>query len=247
MQNKEPCLNTAKVRSLQRTLFRNKHLKRRLIQHISQFDLNQNIFSQRFKLFGGEWKDCPGKPNPATGLYSCEEYKKTHPHLRIRNKENDKGKITGRQYYKIGHYDFFQIEKQDNKADPIVAGPNGELYCPDLPDVLPNGMKSNLVTTNDLSIGSNPGDYGCSFDFYRGICYVPQRSTHTMLLDDWERSYKAGNCGPICPVTGRPWFPVRLCSSCDTYADPNPHTMYAHTRTLVFTRIPFLPYRVKSC
>lgn len=126
--------------------------------------------------------------------------KKTHPRLRIRNKEDGEG----RQYYKIGHYDFFQIEDDKNKADPIVAGPNGELYCPALPET------SSLVKTNDMAFGSKPEDYGCTFDFARGICHVPAKTTHTMLQEDWERSYKSGNCGPICPVTGRPWFPSKV-------------------------------------
>jgi len=110
-----------------------------------------------------------------------------------------------KEYYVPGHYDFFQLKDKKNKADPIVAGPNGELYCPALPDDM------NLHTLEDLSLGSDPfNDYGCAFNFQRGICYTPQKTTQTMLQPEALRSYNDGNCGPICPITGRPWFPSKV-------------------------------------
>lgn len=118
--------------------------------------------------------------------------------FRVRDDPNQDHK---KQYYRAGHYDFFQLEDDTNKQDPIVAGPNLEPYCPNLPDEL------SLVETKDF-IHRGPSYYGCSFNFRRGICFDPGRNTQTMNLEEWQRASMEGNCGPICPATQRPWFPV---------------------------------------
>lgn len=197
--NKHPCENTAK-----------------------------NIFESRFQLFGGKWVECGTEtynietnPNPKDycsiefekgidgsrpGVWTTtgQGTKQIVPGVGIRTRMNwNTGK---KEYYVPGHYNFFQIKEPTNKQDPVVAGPNGELYCPSAPV----DMDLTLPPGSSFQLGNSPADWGCSFDFQRGICFTPQKTTATQLLPDWRRSELEGNCGPLCPITGRPAAPSKV-------------------------------------
>jgi len=124
---------------------------------------------------------------------------------KFRIREDPKNK-SRKEYYKAGHYDFFQLENETNKQDPIIAGPNLEPYCPNLAY---DAKGSNLVTQRDI-LAPGPMYYGCNFQFKRGICFDPTLTTETMGMEAWERASMKGNCGPICPATMRPWFPSKV-------------------------------------
>lgn len=127
------------------------------------------------------------------------------PGVKIRTRINKQGV---KQYYVPGHFNFFQIQDPTDKSDPVVSGPNGELYCPSAPA----DLDLTAPPGSSFAVGAVASDWGCSFDFQRGICYTPQKSTTTELLPDWRRSELEGNCGPLCPITGRPAAPVSIAS-----------------------------------
>lgn len=87
-----------------------------------------------------------------------------------------------------------------------MAGPNGELYCPSAPE----SIDLTAPPGSSMHLDKTPSDWGCSFDFQRGICFTPQKDTETELLPDWRRAELKGNCGSICPITGRPAAPSKV-------------------------------------
>ena len=178
------------------------------VQHMVKFDVlvfDQNIWTRRSALFGGTWLPCDGEKNEV-GKYPCEVYAEKHKHMAMKFRIRDDPKNKNRkEYYRAGHYDFFQLEDVTNKQDPIIAGPNLEPYCPNIVD--DGGKPRSLVGTKDLITGG-PSYYGCTFNFQRGICFDPANTTVTFGMEPWQRSALSGNCGPICPATMRPWFPV---------------------------------------
>ena len=164
----------------------------------------------RGTLFGGEWVPCNKNGEvKKDGKYPCEIYAEKCKHwtrkFRVR-KDNKTGHV---EYYKAGHYDYFQPNVNTNKEDPIIAGPHLEPYCPSMPNTYEgtDGEKVNLMSKKDLFTPGAEG-YGCSFNFQRGICFDPATTTQTINIKAWERAAMSGNCGPICPATMRPWFPV---------------------------------------